>query len=641
MLLLPCLNASAMALAEGVNLDRAIPVETGIETLVDPAGILTIEDVSAGAASASFAPASAGKIDKPRKNVVIWVRFSLSRDVTLPKDWILALSPTWLDDVTLYSRVNNADGSQGAFTAMRIGDRFPFSQRSIQSVSPSFPVAVDTAAQTYYLRLQTHGPVLMKMALWQYTALFEKEEREVAFYSFLIGGFTVVIFINVVFFMFLRASMYWMLPALMLAAFASLFFQSGFGALVFPEGPLLNDRLTDITVCTLALTNLWLSNRFFSFRHHYRWGYRLVLGLLIFFALAIVAIVAGQADDIMAWAIDLGLTSAFLNCALLITLARTKRQDPRAPHAMVLGGFNFAWGLYGASQIGYLPSFQLGIPNMLPAALAGFFLFTSFAIIRQSLLAEKQLYLAREKTLESTIMARKAIKDSEQQRRFVAIVSHEFRTPLAIINAVAHALASSPAGHDEQVKSSMAKIRRAISRLSLLVDNILVNNNLENFDTQTTTMVDLDVRLLIQNCNAVVLAKESARLRLELPATPLIVNGNAFYLETILSNLLENALKYAREGSQVELRASTHKHWARIDVCNEGPAIPEAERDALFTPYFRGSTAGKEPGSGLGLHIAQTIARRHGGDLLLYASDGRQTVFRLLLPLSGRRHDNG
>ncbi|MDR2240446.1 MAG: sensor histidine kinase [Zoogloeaceae bacterium] len=637
--MLPCPDAVALELTGNADPESAVPLETGLETLVDPTGKLTIEDVSASSMAAAFQPRSSPGITTPRNNAAIWVRFTLGRDVTAPRDWILEASPAWLDELTLYSPA----GNNASFTSIRIGDRYLFSERPVQSVLPAFPVYPDTTPRAYYLRLKTDGTTWVELRLWQHGAQFKNERNRLAVYSALAGALAVVTLMSMIFFFLLRNRLHWVLSVFALAVAAHVFVQSGYGnPLIFPDSPWVSDRTTPAVLCVLMLIDLGLSSWFFNFRHHYVWGRRLILALSGFFALAAVLVMVGKGGPIMSWILYASVASAIVNCVLLVSLIVVKRQYQFTAPALVLGLFNLVWGGYGTTQISDLVFVNLDLFTLLIATLIALFTVVVLTMVSQSLEMKRHLHKEQQNALEFARVARQATEDKIQQNRFVAMVSHEFRTPLAIIDAIAHALTSSPAGRDEHVKTSLGKIRKAVSRLSLLVNNILVNDSLETSVTQKSLTTMLDIRALLQSWGHDGLTRpgEGSRLQLDLPPAALMVDGNALYIETILDNLLENAFKYAAKDTPIKVRAGAQDHWVQIDVCNEGPAISETDKAALFERYFRGARSTGVPGSGLGLHIARTIARRHGGDLFLHASDGQQTVFRLLLPISNSDKDD-
>ncbi|KIF03757.1 hypothetical protein PL81_22490 [Streptomyces sp. RSD-27] len=124
-------------------------------------------------------------------------------------------------------------------------------------------------------------------------------------------------------------------------------------------------------------------------------------------------------------------------------------------------------------------------------------------------------------------------------------------------------------------------------------------------------------------------------LRLEAPA-PVPAYGDAARLERALANLVDNALRYARGG--VVVRALARDGWAVLEVADDGPGIPEADRARIFERFVRldadrGRASG---GTGLGLAIVHEIARAHGGDVRALAAPGGGALLELRIPAGGR-----
>jgi two-component system sensor histidine kinase KdpD len=120
------------------------------------------------------------------------------------------------------------------------------------------------------------------------------------------------------------------------------------------------------------------------------------------------------------------------------------------------------------------------------------------------------------------------------------------------------------------------------------------------------------------------------RIRSQVPEGLPLLRADAVLLAQLLSNLLDNALKYS-EG-EVELVVARQGEMLELCVNDRGPCIPEAERETVFQPYVRGDRSGRR-GTGLGLAVCRAIARAHGAQLLLYAREGGGSSFCLRLPI--------
>jgi signal transduction histidine kinase len=111
------------------------------------------------------------------------------------------------------------------------------------------------------------------------------------------------------------------------------------------------------------------------------------------------------------------------------------------------------------------------------------------------------------------------------------------------------------------------------------------------------------------------------------------VRGDPTRIPHILDNLLDNAIKYSAANSPIEISPTVHGREAHVRVADHGVEVPAGERSMLFTPFYRTSRTADVHGTGLGLHISQQLAKRHGGRLWLGASSDAGSVFVLALPL--------
>lgn len=213
-----------------------------------------------------------------------------------------------------------------------------------------------------------------------------------------------------------------------------------------------------------------------------------------------------------------------------------------------------------------------------------------------------------------------------EQRNFLAMVSHEFRTPLAIISASAEILDCTIVGHDAESAEELARIHRASKRLAKLVDGCLADEWLEDAShSRRSGRKDLCVMLreLATELDVALIIETSA---------PLMVDADDYLLPIVFSNLIDNALKYgrSREGVSVRCRPWGETEMA-VEVGDDGPGVDPEDATRLFEKFFRSPTAHHKPGAGLGLYLVKRIVELHGGRIELDLDNG--TVFRVILPL--------
>jgi len=214
---------------------------------------------------------------------------------------------------------------------------------------------------------------------------------------------------------------------------------------------------------------------------------------------------------------------------------------------------------------------------------------------------------------------------SDRQRRFVGDASHELRSPLATIRA-AHEIATlHPDSRDWTATSR--DVLAELDRLDHLVADLLVLARVDEHGLSRRT-VDVDLEDLLND--------EADRLRklgkitVTVAAPPVRIQGDPVQLARALRNLADNAARHAE--SHIDLRLQTVGENATVEVEDDGPGIPEADRERVFERFVRldQSRTRTSGGSGLGLAIAREITTAHGGSLNVEAgARGARLVLRL------------
>ncbi|KAF1043944.1 sensor histidine kinase [Xylophilus sp.] len=212
---------------------------------------------------------------------------------------------------------------------------------------------------------------------------------------------------------------------------------------------------------------------------------------------------------------------------------------------------------------------------------------------------------------------------AEGQRRFVADAAHQLRTPLAGLQAQVEAWALAvPAGSDGAwlPREQLFKLRRAARRTSQLAHQLLTLS-------RAHPLQPVDLKALCESALEQFLdAATARRIDLGLDVRPAVVGGHEWLLRELLANLVDNAVRYTPEGGTVTIRCGLRNGRVFLEVEDDGPGIPPAERARVTQRFYRvRGTVGE--GSGLGLAIADEIARVHGSALALGAgAHGRGLV---------------
>ncbi len=225
----------------------------------------------------------------------------------------------------------------------------------------------------------------------------------------------------------------------------------------------------------------------------------------------------------------------------------------------------------------------------------------------------------------------------ETRRRLLANLVHEIGRPLGAMHSAVQALLGGADRQEDLRRELLTGINDHIERLNHLLDDLahLHDQNVGalDLDLQPTPLSDW-LRQTAAPWRAVARAQGivwHADLPDDLPTIPI----DAHRLAQALGNLLSNAVRYTPRGGEVHISAGqeTGRIWIRVQ--DTGPGIPPEEQEQVFTPFYRGSSAGRFPqGMGLGLSIARDLVQAHGGKLTLESRPGEGSTFTIVLPVS-------
>ncbi|PWC57293.1 histidine kinase [Azospirillum sp. TSH7] len=217
-----------------------------------------------------------------------------------------------------------------------------------------------------------------------------------------------------------------------------------------------------------------------------------------------------------------------------------------------------------------------------------------------------------------------------QQRQFVLMVSHEFRTPLAIIDSASQMLELEPK-LPVSAMPRVGKIRNAVQRMLHLIERCLTNDRL---GTVAARPMAFDLAAMLTALVGEVGASACGhRVELHGADRPLPIPGDRDLLAIVFSNLLENAVKYSPNGGTVRVDLSAGEGQVTVRITDEGIGVNAADAARLFDKYFRASNAAGTTGAGLGLHLARCIVDTHGGGISVTSELGRGSAFTVRLPV--------
>ncbi|MXX52520.1 MAG: cell wall metabolism sensor histidine kinase WalK, partial [Dehalococcoidia bacterium] len=215
------------------------------------------------------------------------------------------------------------------------------------------------------------------------------------------------------------------------------------------------------------------------------------------------------------------------------------------------------------------------------------------------------------------------------RREFVSNVSHELRTPLASVRAMVETL-DGGAIHDTDVaRDFLSRIESDVERMTAMVDELLELSSLESGQMPIhLAPVELcDVAGKVIERFEMRAGSRGVKLLIRIPDGLPYLMADAGKLDQILTNLVENALKFTPEGGHISLSAKTVREGVQIEVADTGIGIPREHLPHIFERFYKVDRSRRDVGTGLGLAITRRLAEAHGGDITVSSVEGEGSVF--------------
>jgi two-component system sensor histidine kinase KdpD len=248
--------------------------------------------------------------------------------------------------------------------------------------------------------------------------------------------------------------------------------------------------------------------------------------------------------------------------------------------------------------------------------------------------AQAALALERTRLTRAAAEAAALAESDALKTALLASLSHDLRTPLAVIKASSSSLLDSSVPWDDEARSEfLHAIDEETDRLARMVDNLLDLTRIEG-GTLHPDMSWYDIAELAADVANRPAARSSDHpLRLEISPDLPLVCFDYVKIAQVLVNLIENAIKYTPAGTPVVVSARAAPHAVELAVTDAGPGIPADELDRVFDSFYRSPRNARIPGTGIGLSIARGFVAAHGGRIWAERREGGGTSIRFTLPV--------
>jgi len=632
--------------------DQKVNLTPHAQVLLDPTGELTFEQISADSTRYVFEPLPPGttELSLGFTSAAYWIRLNLSRQDQAPVRWILEVPFVAIDQVQWFT----SSGQQ-----YRSGTMVDLSAKQIFTRVHAFYVDLSTEPEDFYLRVQSSYPLTIPLELMQ-TDVFGKQQLLDTMVQFLYyGGLLALFFYNLVIFSTNRDRRYFFYCLFALCVGFGMFAGNGYGRLfLWPDWESFDRISQGLFMSLAAAVGLLFTNEFLQLRQRKPGAY----WVLTTFMWAEFAIAAGLLVSVFATVPVASLyflnfmvtTAAILVCiAVAVVLARQGVREARY--------FVLSWGFLALGSV----VATLRVLDLVPSNLFTLYamqistgleaLFFSFAladrlrgerIMRE--LAQKQLLAAEQQTVRALRVSEERLEQAvdvktqelralllkeqqvrDQYVRFGAMIAHEFRNPLNVIEAQNTLMELDPQPSSEKVKKRVGAVRSAVGRLANLFDQWLQSDRLSQAFAQISPL-PIDTVSLIDD---VVLASTQYQPDHKIISvgteTPLVIRADYSLLRMALLNLVDNACKYSPQGSVVCVGVHLRQDWVGLFVQDQGPGIPENRHQEIFEPYVQLPDTQRLVGVGLGLSFVKRIAQLHEGRVELHSRVGHGATFTI------------
>jgi two-component system, OmpR family, sensor histidine kinase SenX3 len=247
--------------------------------------------------------------------------------------------------------------------------------------------------------------------------------------------------------------------------------------------------------------------------------------------------------------------------------------------------------------------------------------------VRAAVVAEEYILLLADDRTEIT-------RTEEIRNDFVANVSHELKTPVGAISLLAEALEASP-DDEEAVRRFAKRMHKESSRLAALVQDIIELSRLQGANVaQQAHPVDINT-VVAEAVDRSQLPAESKNIEIVVGGrTDATVYGDRDLLVTALRNLIDNAIRYSPENTQVGVGVRARDGLVAVSVTDQGEGLSPEDQERVFERFYRVDSARSRHtgGTGLGLSIVKHVMANHGGEVTLWSRPGQGSTFTLRLP---------
>jgi two-component system, sensor histidine kinase LadS len=650
-------SLGSVAQAEGISADQdSIDRIEGVALLEDPQGQWTIDQVREAALDSRFKPwtAQQGLINLGYSNSVYWVRIPLQRQAQAPARWVLELP---------YFQLKTVDFFAPGQAPVRTGSALPLQSRPYLYPFFAFPLDLGLERQYHYLRVSSSHSVTVPLVLWQERAFLKHVQGTLILQFLYFGGLIALCVYNFFLAVSLRDTRF-LLYFLFAGVFGlAMMAGNGLGQMFLWPGKSDFDAIGLAFFLSLAGAMVMLfSNRFLEAKRHAPKASLALKSLALLYLLVAALLLGSLWHDLPIGLLTQSISVLTVIAGVLVPLAAVQvlRRGKKGTRFFLLawvvlwsGAMVAVLRAYGWVPTNGYTAYSLQISSALEMLLLALALADVVHLEREDReSAQQEALLAKQRLLDEARHAEERLEQAVQERtlqleaawgeqnqlltryvRFGALISHEFRNPLGIVDSQISLLrkqAKGLADFDKRLDIMSGATARLLSLFETWMQGDRLRQAMDAFGPQHIPLA----AWLRELVDAQSLMHETHPIELRLISPVGDVWADEALLEAALLNLLDNACKYSSAGQTVGVEVVQKPGWVGIAVVDEGCGIDPKDHAAIFDDYFRVHPEGAVAGIGLGLAFVRRIVQLHEGELELASAMGQGSRFCIWLPHS-------
>ncbi|MBF0335061.1 MAG: sensor histidine kinase [Alphaproteobacteria bacterium] len=546
----------------------------------------------------------------------VWYRFTAVRAPGMPAEWTLAFGEPDIDDVRVFVPDQGVE--------IRLGRRIPSERLPLAGLRHVATLTLPEGKPvTVHIRLASRHKIRFEdAALWRPGALMFEEVRESALFGIEFGVLAVIVTVHALFGAWLRDAAMLLYALYVGTTLCRGLTHSGIAAVVFPSsGGAVNYMLSGVGLLGGIAAFIFLWDNILGLRRAFPVMHRIYVVTGTVVALGLFSLMSP------AFPLFVGPALAAMFLASLASTALAALLVWRDPKDVLLKFHLFAflpvmlgWGVEVAAKLTAMIPDDMGRQINVAATMTHIAILSVAMAYRLGRMQREGM--RAEINLAGERMARQRL------RTFIDMATHEFKTPLAVIDSAAQVVGLFNGARHPEIADRVTTIRRAVKRLVSLIETCLAS---ERDETMAAKLRPVAPAMIVQQ--AAERNREPNRIEVTIEASGLPEScfADAGLLGIALDALIDNARRYGPEGQIIEIAARGGDGRITFSVEDRGPGIPDDEAAFIFDKYYR-CVGGAGTGTGVGLHLVKTIAELHAGQASYRPREGGGASFALTIP---------